>query len=98
MCFIVLILDGNSEKGEHVKINLCYSTCLMHLLRSEAVTNWIFFSRKTYFLFHARASYSDLSPYKRAMCAALCLYRFRSGPGLSAIYFSFHFGAAKLLL
>ena len=41
-----LTLDDNPEIGAHVRINLCYLICLMHLLRLIAVTNWIFVLRK----------------------------------------------------
>ena len=43
---IVLILDGNSGIGEHVRSNICY---FWHLIRSRAVLNRFFFSGKTYF-------------------------------------------------
>ena len=33
---MVLILDGNSEIGAHVRSNLCYFICLRHLIRSRA--------------------------------------------------------------
>ena len=36
---VVFILDGNLEIGAHVRSNLCYLTCLRHLIRSKAVTN-----------------------------------------------------------
>ena len=37
--YIVLILEGNSEIGEHVRNNLRYLICLSHLIRPRAVTN-----------------------------------------------------------
>ena len=40
---MVIILDGNSEIGAHVRSNFCYLTPLRHLIRSIAVTNLIFF-------------------------------------------------------
>ena len=40
---IVLILEGYSEIGTHVKSNLCCLICLSHLYRSKAVTNLILF-------------------------------------------------------
>ena len=43
---MVLILDGYLEKGAYVKSNLCYLICLRHSVRTRAVTNWIFFTRK----------------------------------------------------
>ena len=49
---MVLILDGNSDIGVHVRSNLCYLTCLRQLNRSRAVTNRILFLlRKTYISF-----------------------------------------------
>ena len=39
---VVLILDGNSENGAHVRNNLCYLICLRYLIRSRAVTNLVF--------------------------------------------------------
>ena len=54
---MVIVLDGNSEIGEHV--NLCYLICLRHLIISRAVKNCIFSSEITNF-FHACASYSEL--------------------------------------
>ena len=38
----MVILDGNSEIGGHVRSNLFYLTCLRHLIKSRAVTNRIF--------------------------------------------------------
>ena len=43
----VLILDGNSEIDVHLRSNLCYLICLMHLIRARALNNRIFFSEKT---------------------------------------------------
>ena len=40
---LVLILDGYSEIGAHVRSNRCYLICLSHLFRSRAVLNRIFF-------------------------------------------------------
>ena len=37
---MVLILDGNSLRGAHVRRNICYSTC-----SSRAVTNRVFFTQ-----------------------------------------------------
>ena len=48
---MVLILDGKSEIGAHVRSNLCYLSCLRHLIRSRAVINHIFFLRKDLFSF-----------------------------------------------
>jgi len=52
---MVLILDGNSEMGAHVRSNLLYVICIIHLIRARAVTNRIlFFSEKTYFSSYVR--------------------------------------------
>ena len=48
---MVLIIDGNSEKGAHVRSNLSYLICLRHLNRPRAVTNRIFSLRKDIFSF-----------------------------------------------
>ena len=56
---MVLILDGNSEKGAHVRSHLCYLICLMHLFRSITVINQMFFSEKPIF-HHACATCSEL--------------------------------------
>ena len=42
----VFSLDGISLVGAHVRGNLCYSTCLRHLIRSRAVTNRILYLRE----------------------------------------------------
>ena len=39
MYTMVLVLDGNSEIGEHVRSYLCYLICLRHRIISRAVTN-----------------------------------------------------------
>ena len=57
---MVHILDGNSEIGAQVRTNLCYLMCLLHLIRSSAVTNWIFFSPKIPF-FPKISAQHDLS-------------------------------------
>ena len=46
---MVLILDGNSLRGAHVRRNICYSTCSRHLITSRAVTNRVFLPEKTHF-------------------------------------------------
>ena len=51
---MVLILDGRSEMGAHVRSNLCNLICVRHLVRSGAVKNLIFFSENTYFLLCGR--------------------------------------------
>ena len=46
----LLILVCSSELSAHVCSNLCYLTCLRHLIRSRAGTNLILFlSLKAYF-------------------------------------------------
>ena len=50
---MVIILDGNSDIGAHVRRNLCF------LSRSRAVTNLIFFSERPIFL-HACAPCFEL--------------------------------------
>ena len=47
---MVVILDGNSEIGAHVRSNLCYLICLWHLLRAH------FSSPKTPIFIHVRAT------------------------------------------
>ena len=54
-----LILDGNPEVGAQVRNILCYLICLRHLIRSRAVTNWIFSPKRPFYL-HAFATYSEL--------------------------------------
>ena len=39
---MVLILDGYSLRGAHVRSNIYYSTCIRRLMRLRAVTNRIF--------------------------------------------------------
>ena len=65
---MVLIIDGISEIGAHVRSNLCYLVCvridtgyliyLSHFFRSRAVTNQIFFFflKKTFFHICAKCS------------------------------------------
>ena len=50
----MVLIDGNSEIGAHVRSNLCYLICLRHLIRSRAVTNRISISEKTYFALYVR--------------------------------------------
>ena len=57
---MVLVLDGNSLIDAQVKRNLCYSTCLRHLISSRAVTNRIFLSEKKPILFNACATSYEL--------------------------------------
>ena len=53
---MVRLLDGDSEKGEHVRSNLCYLICLRHLIGLRAVTNRIFI----FPIFHACVICSEL--------------------------------------
>ena len=48
---MVLTLNGNLEKGAHVKSNLYYFICSTHLIRSWAVTNRIPPPKKKQFFF-----------------------------------------------
>ena len=48
------ILDGNPEIGAHVRRNLYYLICLMHLIRSEVVTNRFFFRKHIFFSVRAQ--------------------------------------------
>ena len=57
---MVLILDGNLDKGAHVSNNLCYLTWLRHLIRPRAVTNRIFFCRKIPVFIHSCATCFEL--------------------------------------
>ena len=43
---MVLILDGNSEIGAHMRSDLDYLTCLRHLFRSRAITKLYFLQQK----------------------------------------------------
>ena len=63
---MVLKLDGDSEIGAQVRINLCYLICLRHLIRSRAVTNRIFSTKSLIFL-HACATRSRLPSNTSAM-------------------------------
>ena len=46
---MVIVWEGNSERGAHVNSNICYLICLRHLNRSRAVTNRIFSEKKLFF-------------------------------------------------
>ena len=46
---VVLILDGNSKIGAHVRSNLPFLICLRHWIRSRGFMNRMFFSYKTCF-------------------------------------------------
>ena len=52
---MVLILDGNSEIDAHVGSNQLCFVCLIHLIRSRAVTNRILFSENKYLFFSIRS-------------------------------------------
>ena len=45
-CIKECILDGNSEMGAHVRINICYLICARRLIRLRAITNMIFFPER----------------------------------------------------
>ena len=55
---MVLIFDGNSDIGSHVRSNFCYLICIMHFVRSSAVTNRIL--QKIPIFLHACATCSEL--------------------------------------
>ena len=60
-----LILNDNSEKGAHVRSNLCYFICIWHLYISRIVTNQsFFFSKNTYFPLCVRNMFSATMLYK----------------------------------
>ena len=48
---MILILDGNSEIGRHVRSNISDLICLRPSIGSRAVTNRIFFLRRDKFSF-----------------------------------------------
>ena len=56
---MVLILDGNSEKGLHFRSNFCYLICFRHMIRSRAIKSLIFFQKRLTFL-HTCATCSKL--------------------------------------
>ena len=58
---MVLILDGNSEMGVHVRINICYLICLRHLIRSRATQIGLFPPKIPIFL-DVWAACSELPP------------------------------------
>ena len=62
-----LILDGDSEIGAHVRIDLGYLICSRHLLRLRAVTNSIFVLKATLFpsrLPRKKQDIPEMSPTK----------------------------------
>ena len=50
----VLILDGNSEIVAHTRSNICYLSCIRHLVRLRETKNWIFFSTKSSIILRQR--------------------------------------------
>ena len=61
---MVLILDGNSEIGAYVRVNICYLICLLQLLRASTVTNRIFSPKRPIILYACATCYelpSDIS-------------------------------------
>ena len=58
---MILIYDGNSEIGAHVRNNLCHLICSRHLLWSRIVMNRIFFPPKNLFSFMRAQNCSWLS-------------------------------------
>ena len=59
----VLILDGNSEIGAHVRSNLCHLIWIRHLISSGVVLKGYFFYPKILFFFHAYATCYELPFY-----------------------------------
>ena len=57
---MVLIVDGFSEIGAHVRSNFRHSTCLRHAIKSRAVTNWIFSPVRLFFVMRAQHALSCL--------------------------------------
>ena len=57
---MLLILDGNSEIGAHVRSNHCYLIYLRKLIRSKTFTNRFVFSKKTHFYSCVCAAFSEL--------------------------------------
>ena len=48
---MVLMFDGNSELGAHVRSTNCCLICLRHLIRTRTVTNYIVLLQKVLFSF-----------------------------------------------
>ena len=65
---MVLIIDGNSKIGAHVRNHLCYLTCLRHLITTKTVSNRTF----SFFLL-ACATCSELSSIIRTLSEPLLL-------------------------
>ena len=57
---MVLIIDGNSAIGAHVRSNFCYLICLRHALTQRAVKNRFFFSSIRAIFLHPCATYPEL--------------------------------------
>ena len=49
----------NIEIGAYARSNICYLICLRHLIRSRAVTNWIFSSSEIPYLTFMRAQHAQ---------------------------------------
>ena len=47
---MMLLLDGNSEIGAHLRSDIVNLICSMHLIRSRAVSNLKFIPEKPFFL------------------------------------------------
>ena len=58
--FIVLILGGNSKKGDHIRSNFCYLSCLRCLIGLGAVVIRIFFTPEIPIFLHACAPCYEL--------------------------------------
>ena len=56
---MVLISDGNSDIGAHVRSNSCFFICLKSLIKARAVTNHICSTKITIFL-HACETCTEL--------------------------------------
>ena len=59
---MVRILDGHPEIGAHLGSNLCYLSCVRHVIRSSSDTTWSVIPKTPFFL-HACAGYSELPSY-----------------------------------
>ena len=71
---MVLVLDGISQKGAHVRSNLCYLTCLRLLIKREPAQIG-YFSPKRPFFDHACATCTEL-PSNVTMLGVFSLYIF----------------------
>ena len=57
---MIVMLDGKSEIGAHVRSNYYYLNRLRHLIRMKAVTIRILFTPKRFSFFHTYATCSEL--------------------------------------